>query len=182
MARMSPHVAHVHVSPVHGFSKVTVDIIKLVEGSGVEGDAHSGVTVQHRSRVRANPSTPNLRQVHLIHEELFDELRAAGHDVRPGGLGENITTSGLDVLGLPAGTRLLIGEAIIEVTGLRNPCQQINDFQAGLLKQVLRKGDDGQVVKRVGVMGTVARGGEVTAGDEIIVDLPSAPHRPLTGI
>ena len=119
MARMSPHVAHVHVSPVHGFSKVTVDIIKLVEGSGVEGDAHSGVTVQHRSRVRANPSTPNLRQVHLIHEELFDELRAAGHDVRPGGLGENITTSGLDVLGLPAGTRLLIGEA-----SLRSPAYE----------------------------------------------------------
>ncbi len=179
---MSPHVSQVHRSPVHGFSKTTVEVIRLIEGIGVEGDAHCGVTVQHRSRVKANPSTPNMRQVHLIHDELFDDLRAVGHDVHPGDLGENITTHGLDLLGLPVGTRLLIGEAIVVVTGLRNPCRQINDFQAGLLKQVLRKQDDGQVVQLAGVMGIVARSGAVTAGDRIKVELPAEPHHPLTAI
>ena len=125
---------------------------------------------------------PNLRQVHLIHDELFDDLRAAGHEVAAGDLGENITTHGIDLLGLPEGTRLMIGEAVIVLTGLRNPCQQINDFQAGLLKQVLRKDDDGNVVKLAGVMGVVARGGKVSPGDGIEVELPLEPHRPLRGI
>ena len=125
---------------------------------------------------------PNLRQVHLIHDELFDDLRAAGHEVAAGDLGENITTHGIDLLGLPEGTRLMIGEAVIVLTGLRNPCQQINDFQAGLLKQVLRKDDDGNVVKLAGVMGVVARGGKVSPGDGIEVELPPEPHRPLRGI
>lgn len=179
---MSPHVASVHVSPVHGFSKRTVETITLLEGLGVEGDAHCGVTVQHRSRVKDNPSTPNMRQVHLIHDELFDDLRAAGHDVAPGQLGENITTHGLDLLALHVGTRLAIGDAVVVLTGLRNPCQQINDFQAGLIKQVLHKAADGTVVKLAGVMGIVARGGTVSTGDDITVHLPQEPHYPLTGI
>ncbi len=179
---MIPRVAAVHVSPVHGFSKDTVDTIALLEGLGVHGDAHCGVTVQHRSRVKANPSTPNMRQVHLIHDELFDSLRAAGHHVLPGDLGENITTHGLDLLALPVGTRLVIGDAVIVLTGLRNPCQQINDFQAGLLHQVLHRDDDGNVIKLAGVMGIVARSGTVTAGDPIQVQLPPEPHHPLSGI
>lgn len=180
--RMSPHVASVHVSPVHEFSKATVETITLLEGLGVEGDAHCGVTVQHRSRVKDNPSTPNMRQLHLIHDELFDDLRAAGHDVAPGQLGENITTHGLNLLALPVGTRLTMGDAVIVLTGLRNPCQQINDFQAGLLKQVLRRDEDGIVVKLAGAMGIVARGGRVSAGDDIVVHLPPEPHHPLSGI
>lgn len=133
MEAMEPKVSHVHLSPVHEFSKQTVDAITLLEGIGVEGDAHAGPTVQHRSRVKANPSTPNLRQVHLIHGELLDDLRTSGYDVEPGELGENITTRGLDLLSLPVGARLTIGDAVIVLTGLRNPCQQINNFQAGLL-------------------------------------------------
>lgn len=115
-------VAAVHVSPIHGFTKEAVDAITLLEGLGVEGDAHCGVTVQHRSRVQANPSTPNMRQVHLIHDELFDRLRACGHVVAPGQLGENITTHGLDLLALAVGTPLVIGDAAIVLTALRNPC------------------------------------------------------------
>ncbi|MFC7406695.1 MOSC domain-containing protein [Georgenia alba] len=178
-----PSVLAVHLSPSHTFSKTPVAEIDLVEGIGVRGDAHAGATVKHRSRVAADPSQPNLRQVHLIHHELFEELTLAGYDVAPGQLGENVTTAGIDLLGLPVGTRLRLGEdAVVAVTGLRNPCQQINDFRSGLLKQVLRKGPDGEVVRLTGVMGTVARGGTVRPGDAIVVDLPPEPHHPLTRV
>ncbi|MFD6134657.1 MOSC domain-containing protein [Isoptericola sp. NPDC060257] len=175
-------VVAVHASAVHGFSKPALDEVVLVEGVGVEGDAHAGVTVQHRSRVAADPSQPNLRQVHLIHGELFDRLGAAGHDVAPGDLGENVTTRGIDLLALPVGTRLTIGDAVVTVTGLRNPCQQINDFQPGLLKQLLRRGDDGEVERLAGVMGIVSRGGSVRPGDAVEVELPAPPHLPLTRV
>src|SRR6476660_8546087 len=132
--RMSREVVAVQVSPAHTFSKQTVDAIMLREGLGVEGDAHCGATVKHRSRVAADPSQPNLRQVHLIHGELFETLKEGGHLVAPGDLGENITTQGIDLLALPVGSRLRIGETVVTVTGLRNPCQQINGFQSGLLK------------------------------------------------
>lgn len=175
-------VDSVHASGDHGFSKASVDRIVLLEGVGVEGDAHAGVTVQHRSRVAADPSQPNLRQVHLIHGELFDRLAAAGHDVAPGDLGENVTTRGIDLLALPVGTRLTVGDAVVTVTGLRNPCQQINDFQPGLLKQLLRRGDDGEVERLAGVMGIVSRGGTVRPGDAVDVELPRPPHLPLTRV
>ena len=175
-------VVAVHASAVHGFSKPGVDEVVLVEGVGVEGDAHAGVTVQHRSRVARDPSQPNLRQVHLIHAELFDLLREAGHEVAPGDLGENVTTRGIDLLALPVGTRLTVGGAVVTVTGLRNPCQQINDFQPGLLKQLLRHGDDGEVERLAGVMGIVSRGGTVRPGDAIDVALPAPPHLPLTRV
>jgi len=175
-------VVSVHSSAVHGFSKPAVDEVVLVEGVGVAGDAHAGVTVQHRSRVARDPSQPNVRQVHLIHAELFDQLREAGHDVAPGDLGENVTTRGIDLLGLPVGTRLTVGEAVVTVTGLRNPCQQINDFQPGLLRQVLRRGDDGEVERLAGVMGIVSRGGTVRPRDAIAVELPAPPHLPLTRV
>lgn len=177
---MTAHVHAVHSSPVHGFSKQTVPSIRLIEGLGVEGDAHAGTTVKHRSRVKKDASTPNLRQVHLIHDELFDALREIGHEVRPGDLGENVTTRGLDLLALPVGARLAIGEAVIVVTGLRNPCNQINDFQPGLMKQMLRKDDSGEIERLAGVMGIVVRTGHVAAGDPIDITWPPEPHHRLT--
>lgn len=179
---MSREVVGVHVSPAHTFSKQPVRVITLHEGLGVEGDAHFGATVQHRSRVAADPSQPNIRQVHLIHAELFDDLAEAGFHVMPGDLGENITTRGVDLLGLPVGTRLTIGQAVITVTGLRNPCQQINTFQQGLLKQVVHTDDDGKVVRLAGVMGIVSRSGQISAGDRIDIEPPPTPHHPLTRV
>lgn len=179
---MTARVVSVHRHAEHAFSKTPVSAITLLEGIGVEGDAHAGTTVKHRSRVAQDPSTPNLRQVHLIHAELFDALSSAGHAVQPGDLGENVTTRGVDLLSLPVGTRLSIGTAVVTVTGLRNPCQQINAFQPGLLKQVVRTRDDGSVERLAGVMGIVSRGGDVRAGDAITVDLPPEPHLPLTRV
>jgi MOSC domain-containing protein YiiM len=164
----------------HHFSKSSVLRIQLVAGLGAAGDAHAGATVKHRSRVARDPSAPNLRQVHLIHAELFDELREAGFNVSPGDLGENITTHGIDLLALPKGTRLLLGrKAIVEVTGLRNPCAQIDQFQAGLMKAVLDRDAAGSLIRKAGIMSTVVRGGEVRAGDPIIADLPAKPYSRL---
>lgn len=175
-------VVSVHRDDRHAFSKQATDEIELIEGSGVKGDAHAGTTVQHRSRVAKDPSAPNLRQVHLIHQELFERVVAAGFTVAPGELGENITTRGLDILALPVGTRLHIGAAVVTVTGLRNPCVQINNYQPGLLKEVFRRDADGSVEKLAGVMSIVSRGGIVRPGDQITVKLPPEPHYPLTGV
>ena len=164
----------------HAFSKTNQDSIRLLAGIGVEGDAHAGRTVQHRSRVAADPTQPNLRQVHLIHAELFDELCERGFVVAAGQLGENITTRGLDLLGLPAGARLSLGaEAVIEITGLRNPCSQMDQFQPGLLSQVVGRGAKGEVVRKAGIMSVVLVGGVVHPDDAIRVELPPPPHRPL---
>jgi MOSC domain-containing protein YiiM len=164
----------------HDFSKQTTSSIELIAGEGVAGDCHCGVTVKHRSRVAKDPTQPNLRQVHLIHAELFEELALSGHDVGPGQLGENITTRGIDLLSLPRGTLLKIGpSAVVEVTGLRNPCQQIEDFQTGLLANVLVKTDSGALVRKTGVMGIVQRGGIVRRGDAVLVELPSGAQVPL---
>ena len=161
----------------HRFSKQPVEMIRLVAGEGVEGDAHRGVTVKHRSRVMKDPSQPNLRQVHLIHAELFDELEDQGFSVGIGDLGENITTEDIELLELPKGTLLAIGEtAIIEITGLRNPCSQIEAFQCGLLNAVLGHDEDGTLVRKSGVMAIVIKGGDVQPGDEIMVTLPPQPH------
>ncbi|KQR44797.1 molybdenum cofactor biosysynthesis protein [Frigoribacterium sp. Leaf164] len=173
-------VVSVSRDSAHRFSKPVVDEITLVAGLGVEGDAHSGTTVQHRSRVRRDPSQPNLRQVHLMHEEVLEEARSAGLDVSPGEMGENVTTRGVDLLGLPTGTRLRLGaEAVVEVTGLRNPCTQIEGFEPGLLKQMVGRGRDGQVERRAGVMSVVLVGGTVRAGDEVVVELPAGEPLPL---
>lgn len=179
---MPSRVVAVHSSAAHGFSKSTREAITLLEGLGVEGDAHCGATVQHRSRVAADPSQPNVRQVHLIHGELLDALRENGYTVAPGDLGENVTTRDIDLLGLPVGTRLRFGDAVVTITGLRNPCQQINDFQSGLLKQVVRTDEEGRVIRLAGVMGIVSRGGRVAAGDAIDIELPPPPHFPLTRV
>ena len=179
---MTAAVLAVHLSATHSFSKRNVDRIRVIEGLGVEGDAHCGVTVQHLSRVRADPSQPNLRQIHLIHGELFDDLAAAGYAVAPGQLGENVTTRGIDLLALPVGSRLHIASAVITVTGLRNPCQQINDFRPGLLRQVLCTEPDGVVTRLAGVMGTIARGGFIAPGDRVEIELPPPPRLPLTRV
>jgi MOSC domain-containing protein YiiM len=173
-------VAAVSLDTVHAFSKYPVHSIRLLAGQGVEGDAHCGVTVQHRSRVAADPTQPNLRQVHLIHAELHEELRLAGFGVSPGDLGENITTRGVDLLGLPAGARLRLGDsAVVEITGLRNPCGQLDHFRAGLREAVLAQDADGNVIRKAGIMGIVLAGGDVRPGDAIGVELPPLPHRRL---
>lgn len=164
----------------HRFSKPIVDEITLLAGLGVAGDAHCGVTVQHLGRIAADPTQPNLRQVHLIHSELHDELRAQGFAVEPGQLGENVTTRGLDLLALPRGTLLRLGpHAVVEVTGLRNPCQQINTFRPGMLKAVVDTDGAGNLVRKAGIMSIVLAGGPVRAGDQIVVELPARPHLPL---
>ena len=164
----------------HTFSKPNQGSITLLPGLGIEGDAHMGVTVKHRSRVAKDPSVPNRRQVHLIHAELIDELEAAGFRVSPGAMGENVTTRGVDLLALPTGTRLRIGAAaVIEITGLRNPCRQLNDFQPGLMNATLDRDADGNLVRKAGIMGIVLSGGEVRPGDGIAVELPPEPRRRL---
>lgn len=164
----------------HHFSKTNSLSIRLLKGLGVDGDAHLGETVKHRSRVAKDPTQPNLRQVHLLHEELFDELQAKTFIVRPGEMGENVTTRGIDLLGLPTGARLRLGDtAIVEVTGLRNPCVQIDRFQQGLMAATLDRDADGNLIRKAGVMGIVLAGGDVRPGDAIKIELPEGPHRRL---
>ncbi|ROS75678.1 MOSC domain-containing protein YiiM [Curtobacterium sp. PhB130] len=178
-----PHVVAVSTDGTHRFSKPVVDHVVLIEGWGIDGDAHAGTTVQHRSRVARDPSQPNLRQVHLLHAELFDEVADAGFDVAPGQMGENITTRGIDLLGLPTGALLHIGaDACVRVTGLRNPCQQINGFEPGLLRAVLGRAQDGSVERKGGVMGVVVAGGTVRAGDTVRVELPVGERTPLAPV
>ncbi|MFJ9907330.1 MOSC domain-containing protein [Streptomyces sp. NPDC101152] len=177
---MGGSVSAVSSNGTYSFTKPNRESVRLLEGLGVEGDVHAGTTVKHRSRVARDPSQPNLRQVHLIHEELFEEVREAGFAVAPGELGENVTTRGIDLLGLPVGTLLRLGdEAVVEVTGLRNPCLQIDNFQGGLLKQVVGRDADGSLRRRAGIMSVVVRGGVVRPGDPVEVELPDGPHRPL---
>lgn len=177
---MSGTIVSLSLSPVHGFSKETRDRLTLIAGEGVAGDAHCGVKVKHRSRVRQNPDQPNLRQVHLIHAELFAELAGQGFDVSPGDIGENVLTRGIDLLGLPRGARLRLGDAaIVEITGLRNPCSQLDDFRPGLMKALLGRDAEGGLVRKSGVMGIVIAGGEIASGDPIMVELPSGPHEKL---
>ena len=163
----------------HNFTKPNVESIELVAGLGVKGDAHWGETVQHLVRVREDPTKPNMRQIHLIHGELHDELKQQGFTVRPGDIGENITTRGIDLLSLPRGTRLHVGgEAVVEVTGLRTPCKQIERFQPGLLAAVSQDAH-GNLFFKSGIMGIVLKGGVVKAGDAIRVELPPEPHQKL---
>jgi MOSC domain-containing protein YiiM len=167
-------------SKSHTFSKSNELLIRLVADLGVEGDAHLGEKVKHRYAARKNPDAPNLRQVHLINGELFDELRARGFNVGPGAIGENITTRGINLLALPTGTHLRLGaEAVIQITGLRNPCRQIEAFQPGLLTAVFGRDADGHLIRKAGVMAIVIKGGDVRAGDEIAVELPAGEGRPL---
>ena len=177
---MAGVVVAVSRSPAHTMGKPNQEAIRLLAGLGVEGDAHQGATVKHRSRVARDPGRPNLRQVHLIHAELHDELRAEGFEVAAGEMGENVTTRGVDLLGLPAGARLRLGaDAVVEVTGLRNPCAQLDGLRPGLMAATLGRDERGRLVRKAGVMGIVMVGGEVRPGDAIRVELPPGPQRRL---
>jgi MOSC domain-containing protein YiiM len=172
-------VIAVSKSETHTMQKFNQLSITLLAGLGVENDAHQGVTVKHRSRVAQDPTQPNLRQVHLIHSELHDELKAKGFDISPGQMGENITTKTIDLLALPKHTKLHIGEAVLEVTGLRNPCTQLDGIQPGLMSAVLDRDEEGNFIRKAGIMTVVLSGGDVKPGDEIHVELPSEPFEKL---
>jgi len=177
---MTAKIVSVSRAAGHGFSKPVCAEIRLLAGLGVEGDAHCGKTVKHRSRVAVDPTQANLRQVHLLQCELFEELADGGFAIEPGQMGENVLTRGLDLLALPTGARLRLGdEALVEVTGLRNPCHQIEDFRPGLLAAVLGRDADGRLVRKAGVMAVVLEAGQVRPGDAIGVTLPAQPHRAL---
>jgi MOSC domain-containing protein YiiM len=177
---MSGIVKAVSRSAKHTLAKGNEGAIWLATGLGVDGDAHSGATVKHRSRVARDPTQPNLRQVHLIHAELHDELGRAGFAVSPGQMGENVTTRGVDLLGLPAGARLRLGgSAVVEVTGLRNPCAQLDRIQPGLMAATIGRDESGNLVRKAGIMAVVLTDGEVRPGDGIEIELPPEPHRPL---
>jgi MOSC domain-containing protein YiiM len=177
---MTGTVIAVSTSPNHFFSKSNQNKIKLLAGIGIEGDAHAGRTVKHRSRVAKDPNQPNLRQVHLIHTELHDELKDKGFEISPGDMGENITTKGIDLLNLPTNTKLYLGDqAVIKVTGLRNPCAQLDAFQPGLMSAVLDRDEAGRIVRKAGIMSVVVSGGIVKIGDRIRVELPPQPYQAL---
>jgi len=180
---MQAIVESVAQAPSHRFSKRPAMWIKLLAGLGVEGDAHLGTTVKHRSRVARDPTQPNLRQVHLLHQELFRELEARGFILGPGDIGENILTSGIDLLGLPTGTILRIGAAAsVQVTGLRNPCVQLDRFQPGLMAATLDRDQAGNLIRKAGIMAVVLTTGQVRPGDRIDIELPPEPHRPLAPV
>ena len=175
-----PTVVAVSLSPTHTLTKPNHLSIRLEAGLGVQGDAHHGTTVKHRSRVAKNPNDPNLRQVHLIHAELFDELAVIGMPVGPGQMGENITTRGIDLLALPRGTQLSLGKtALIEITGLRNPCSQLDRIHPGLMAATLERRHDGSLVRKAGVMAIVLADGDVHPGDPVVITLPEGSHVPL---
>lgn len=176
MGVSEPYVFGLARSVAHHFSKAPWDRLTLIEGMGVEGDAHAGVTVQHLSRIKQDPTQPNLRQVHLIHAELLDELAGHGYVLAAGALGENVTTRGIDLLGLATDTRLHIGGTLLRVTGLRNPCRQIEEFMPGLLKHMVEKRPDGSLNRKCGVMSVVERGGEIALGDPIVIEPPAGRH------
>lgn len=178
--RGAPVVVSVSRDGEHRFSKRPMEEITLIERWGVEGDAHAGATVKHRSRVAEDPLAPNLRQVHLLHEELFDEVAARGYRVLPGQMGENITTRGIALLDLPTGAVLRFGgSAAVQVTGLRNPCVQINGLESGLMKQMVGRDAEGNTVRKAGIMAVVLAGGVIRPGDPIRIDLPGGAHEAL---
>lgn len=179
MELVEVRVVSVARDETHRFSKVACEQINLIEGEGVEGDAHRGVTVKHRSRVKIDSTQPNLRQVHLVQMEILQGLQAQGFEVDSATIGENITTQGIDLLALPRNTRLVIGVAEIQITGLRNPCGQLDGFQKGLTAALLDKSQDGELIRKAGVMAIVLRGGLVQPGDVIEIHLPPEPHQKL---
>lgn len=177
---MSAFVVAVSVNPEHTLSKANQNSIRLVRGVGITGDAHAGKNDQHRSHSKRDPKRPNLRQVHLIHSEFYEELNAAGFSVLPGQLGENITTKGLELLKLPSAAKLFIGrQTALQVTGLRDPCKQLNSIQAGLMEATIERKSDGGLIRKTGIMSVVIKGGEIKPGDPIRVEMPPEPHKPM---
>lgn len=177
---MTPTILALSRDERHAFSKPLRQELRLIAGRGVEGDAHFGQLVQHLSRMKQNPQAPNLRQVHLIHAELLDELAGKGFAVGPGQLGENVLTRGIDLLGLSRGTRLRLGsQALIEITGLRNPCKQIDGLAPGLMQATLDYAADGSLIRKCGVMAVVVEDGTVHVGDGIELESVPLAHEPL---
>lgn len=179
LGRGAGEVVAVSRCPTHGLSKVPQSEIMLLEGLGVEGDAHAGTTVQHLYRIRLDRNAPNLAQVHFLPVELFDEMAALGYALAPGALGENVLTRGLDLAAMPTGATFRIGEAIVEISGVRDPCKKIDALGKGLAKAMFGRTPEGGVLRKAGIMGVVRRGGALRAGDAIAVALPPEPHRPL---
>jgi MOSC domain-containing protein YiiM len=180
---MAARISNLSRSRLHEFSKDGATTLRLIAGIGIDGDTHAGDRVQHRSRVAVDPSQPNLRQVHLLHRELLVDLEAKGFSIEPGQLGENVLTEGIDLLALPTGTRLRLGEETeVEITGLRNPCKQIESFRTGLLEQVAYRDASGSLIRLAGVMAVVVTGGEIRIGDSIETRLPEPPHRSLVPV
>ena len=177
---MNSKVVAVSRSEKHTFSKKNIESINLIYDFGVEGDAHAGKTIKHIFLARKDPGRKNIRQVHLIQMELIRQLKSKGFSVNPGQLGENITTQGIDLLSLPTGCKLHIGEeAVIELTALRSPCVQIDNFQKGILKEVIDRDDQGKMIRKIGVMGIVTAGGTVKPSEIITIEMPDLPHRKL---
>lgn len=178
---MTPRVVAVSLSAKHGFSKVPQAAIRLIAGEGVEGDVHRGERTQHLYRMRQDPTQPNLCQVHLLSSEKLEELRAKEFAVRPGDLGENILTEGLDLLNLPLATLLRVGEdALLQVTGLRTPCLKIDKYQRGLQQHMWGERDElGRRTRRAGIMTIVLHGGLVRSSYPIAIEVPPEPHLPL---
>ena len=180
---MTPRILSLQRSAGHEFSKQVEPSLRLLAGLGVEGDAHCGETVQHRSRVADDPTQPNLRQIHLLHAELLTELGSEGFAVGPGSMGENILTEDIDLLGLPTGTKLALGrDAIVEITGLRNPCKQLEQIDPSLLPRLAHRDEAGNLIRLAGVMAVVLQGGEVCTGDAIRIEWPEEPHQPLVPV
>ena len=179
MGRDQGTVVAVSRSQNHGFSKTPRDSITLLAGLGVEGDAHAGKTVQHLYRIKLDPAAPNLAQVHFLHAELFDAMADQGFLITPGAMGENILTRGLDLLAMPTGALFRIGEALVEISGIRDPCRKIDALGAGLTKALFGRDAYGRLIRKAGIMGVVIEGGRVSPGDAIQVTLPAEPHWPL---
>ena len=179
---MIPKIVALSKSQTHTLQKFNCNSFNLLEGLGVEGDAHMGKTIKHRSRVAKDPSKPNYRQVHLIHSELFTELKEKGFEIKAGQMGENITTQGIDLLGLPTDSILQISSARLQVTGLRNPCVQLDGIQEGLMQAVLDRDEDGNLIRKAGIMAVVLEGGEISVGDEIEIIYPEKPYVKLEKI
>jgi hypothetical protein len=175
------YVHSVSASPRHGFSKLVRESITLIKGHGVDGDAHAGAFVKHRYLARWRPRMANERQVHLINQALFEELFSEGFNVQPGNLGENVTTRGIDLLRLPLGTMLALGPtAAVELRGLRTPCVLVDRFRKGLLKALVRKGEQPRF--RAGVMGVVREGGILFPGNPVKVTISPAPWQALPAL
>ena len=170
-------VVAVSLNPKHTFSKLPQLSIHLLAGLGVEGDAHCGSTVRHRYLVRRNPAAPNRTQVHLLEAEFLEALATDAPNFpafHPGDFGENILTRSIRLISLPLGTRLHLGPtAIVELTGLRSPCKQMNTLRPGLMKASFVPGTRRH---RAGVMAVVLEAGTLSAADTIHVELPPEPH------
>lgn len=181
---LKPRILSVSARSGHHFSKTPQRSIRLLAGLGVEGDGHMGERIKHRSRARYNPALPNLRQVHLIDSGYIALMAAKGYAVAPGDIGENLLVAGIDLISMPQDTLLHLGGdgAVVRITGLRNPCIQMDRFMPGLMAASLDRDADGGLIRLTGVMGVVEGGGAVVPGDVVRVEMPEGEHLPLVPV